>query len=121
MPAALSKVTPDWWKERIPPDVRENAEKRKKKDDANSGTGLHPIHYVDFPDYDKIISRKDNWVQLFKPFFGDQLIISAKFRELDPIRNAIAHPRPLNNRQITKLRLYSAEIIGQMKGSVRAT
>jgi len=95
--------------------VRENAGKRRKKDEANSGTSLHPIHYVAFPDYIKIISRKDNWVQIFKPFFGDQMIISAKFRDLDPIRNAVAHPRPLNNQQITKLRLYAIEIIGLMK------
>ena len=28
----LSKITPDWWIQRVPPDVREHAEDRKTRE-----------------------------------------------------------------------------------------
>lgn len=111
----LSRTTGNWWKEKVPEDVRKNAEERKQRDEAKIGASMHPVNYIDYPDYVKIITRRDNWERVFKPFFKDREIISAKLREIEPIRNAIAHPRPLTKEQITKLKLYSDEIIGQMK------
>jgi hypothetical protein len=73
------------------------------------------MHYVDFPDYAKIILRKDNWADIFAKAFGDREMISAKLRELEPIRNSTAHFRKLSKGQETKLELYASEILGSLR------
>jgi len=111
----LSFIAPNWWKERIPGDVKEKAEERKNRNDTlwpwiEKGE-VHPIYYINFSDYVKIITKRDNWKEVFSTYFIDKNIISAKLRELEPIRNNIAHFRELNSSDITKLKLYSKEIL----------
>lgn len=115
----LATVSQNWWKDRIPADVRKRAEERKAKNETqwpwHKRRDLHPIYYVDFTDYMKIIIRKDNWKQVFAPFFWDKDIISAKLRELEPIRNAIAHFRELNEDEQEKLKLYCKDILASLQ------
>ncbi len=111
----LAKITSNWWKERIPEDVRVNAENRKASNESrwpwHSTSDLHPIYFVDFTDYSKIISRKDNWEQVFKPVLGgESSILAIKLRELEPIRNSLSHSRSLSESESEKLKLYSSEI-----------
>ncbi|MGI0087734.1 MAG: Swt1 family HEPN domain-containing protein [Nitrosotalea sp.] len=111
----LEKNTSNWWRERIPEDVRVNAENRKSNNEIkwpwHPASNLHPIHFVDFTDYSKVISRKDNWEQVFKPIIGgESSILATKLRELEPIRNSISHSRPLSDIESEKLKLYSSEI-----------
>jgi hypothetical protein len=115
----LAGISSNWWVERVPEDVRKRAEERKSRNERpypwQSEQDVHPIHFVDFPDYVKIILRRDNWDQVFLPIFRDKEIISAKLRELEPIRNAISHFRPLTRGQEDKLELYASEIIGSVR------
>ncbi len=111
----LSSISSDWWIERVPGDVRTNAEDRKQKNDRQwpwlTGTNLHPIYYVDFPDYVKIIRKKDNWRDVFVRVFKDEESISVKLREVEPIRNAVAHARPLPRNGLERLRINSKDIL----------
>jgi hypothetical protein len=115
----LSAIDANWWKSRIPDDVRRTAEDRKSRRETIwtwlSGPDLHPIHYVDFTDYSKIISRRDNWDQVFKPLFADRDGIATRLKELEPIRNDIAHSRELSKKQRERLRLYADDIIDRLK------
>ncbi len=115
----LGVITGDWWRVRVPGDVKERAEERKAKNDNqwpwHTARDLHPIHYVDFTDYVKIVVRRDNWEQVFAPLFRDKEIISAKLRELEPIRNAIAHFRDLNEDQQKKLDVYCNDILASLR------
>lgn len=110
----LGAISSNWWVERVPEDVRQLAEARKTKNERlypwQSELDLHPIHFVDFADYVKIILRRDNWNQVFSPVFKDKEMISVKLRELEPIRNAISHFRTLSKRQEEKLELYFSDI-----------
>jgi hypothetical protein len=112
---SLSFLSSDWWIERVPGDVRTNAEDRKKKNERQwpwvTGTNLNPIHYVDFPDYVKIIRKKDNWRDVFVTVFKDEELISVKLREVEPIRNAIAHSRALPRRGLERLRINAKDIL----------
>ena len=112
---SLSGLSPTWWTARIPEDVRENAERRKEKDDMQwpwaTGANLHPMHYVDFPDYVKIIRRKDNWREIFARIFHDEELVSSKLRELEPIRNALAHSRPLPKNGLIRLMINAKDIL----------
>lgn len=117
----LSKVTPDWWIQRVPHDVRQHAEDRKAKNESlwpwHHEKDLPLIYYIDFPDYIKIITRKDNWKDVFAPIFRDNEAISTKLRELEPIRNDIAHSREISAQAGKKLEIYAKEIIGATQKS----
>ncbi|MEM2939835.1 MAG: hypothetical protein QXU95_06180 [Candidatus Bathyarchaeia archaeon] len=70
----LSKISENWWKERVPGDVRQEAEEKKKEEERRPkySFDLHPIWYVDFYDYVKIVARNDNWNDVFKDYFCQQ-------------------------------------------------
>jgi hypothetical protein len=112
---SLQKASRNWWKERIPRDVQERARIRKEGNEKqwpwHADKDLPLIFYVDFTDYAKIIVTKDNWEQVFKQIFREKDIILAKLKELEPVRNAIAHVRDLSHTQLQKLKLYSEDII----------
>lgn len=111
----LSAVSENWWIESVPNDVREKAARRRKKNEAqwpwSNSQDLLPIHYVDFTDYQKIIMKRNNWREIFKTIFTDNVILSAKLRELEPIRNSIAHSRDINDIELSRLRLHASDII----------
>ncbi len=111
----LSKKTPDWWNQRVPSDVSQRAEERKNKSESlwpwHQEKDLPLIYYVDFPDYIRIITRRDNWKETFAPIFRDKEAISTKLRELEPIRNDIAHSRDISAQAREKLEIYAREII----------
>jgi len=110
----LEKITADWWKKRVPPDVRQNAESKKSRNEVqwpwHDQKDLHPIFYLDFTDYVKIIRKRDNWKHAFKEVFVDVEYISSSLKQLEPIRIAIAHSRELTNTQETRLDLLAKEI-----------
>jgi len=110
----LSNLSSAWWKERVPHDVKVNAEDRKNSKTMTwpwmEEEDLHPIHYVNFPEYEKIITKRDNWREAFSRYFIDKNITSTKLKELDPIRNKIAHMRELSVAEKDKLRLYSRDL-----------
>ena len=111
----LSALDPNWWTQRVPMDVRENAERRKRDRETtwpwDEGRDMPLIHYVDFADYSKIISRKDNWRDAFHETFRDVEVVRAKLRELEPIRNDVAHYRELNRAAREKLRFYARDLL----------
>lgn len=116
----LNDITPSWWRQRVPGDVIENAETRKEKRervwpwlDAKD----YPImHYVDFSDYSKIISRRHNWDEAFKGIFIDKEAVMVKLKEVEQIRNDIAHSRDLNDIQMDMLRLNSKYLLAVIDG-----
>lgn len=106
--SSLGKVSNDWWIERVPPDIRENAEERREKDPLKRDS----IEYIDFPDYAKIIVRKDNWRECFQKIFKSAESVEIKLKELEPIRNSISHSRGVTEEQIKKFRVYARDIMG---------
>ena len=69
----------------------------------------HPLYYLDFPDLKKIIDRKDNWEEYFIKYFTDKDVFISLLRELEPIRNKIAHHRLITNSDIMVLQaVYTA-------------
>lgn len=119
---SLKEISKNWWKERIPPDVQESAKLNLERNESPwpwvKTEERSPISYINFPDYAKIIQRKDNWRDVFQKKLKDSDVIVSKLRELENIRNKIAHMRNISAQEATTLRLYSAQIleaIGQTK------
>jgi len=120
----LSKNDPNWWKTRIPDDVQDNAKKRKRKNESpwNWIKGGNPlIDYIDFGDYAKIISRRDNWNEFFSLIFINKNELSSKLGELEPIRNAIMHSRDIDEKQKRRLELYSDDVFDKITRGSRNT
>ena len=115
----LDSISDDWWEQRIPGDIKVNCEQRKEKERLPwlDEKEQHPIFYADFADYQKIITQKTNWKEVFKKTFVDKEAISTKLRELNPIRNNIAHNRPLSSNEVETLRLYSKHILACIEKS----
>ena len=103
-----------WWKLGVPLDVQERCRERKEKREKAypwMEKKEYPlIFYADFLDYAKIITRKDNWKQIFRQCFMDEAWIKTKLMELNPIRTDIAHGRELEPEGIQKLIMYAKEI-----------
>lgn len=109
----LSMISERWWKQRIPGDVRKKAEDRKKDEEEKlvHTVDLHPIWYVDFLDYVNIVTRKDNWRDVFKKIFRNKDHFRGTMEKLSPIRNKIAHMRPLSVREKINLDALSQDIL----------
>ena len=92
----------NWIKHRIPEDMRVRWHDRQRQD---SGIQQWPLlAYADFADYAIIITRKDNWRDLFKEFFSNKNSVQESFRRLYPIRLATMHARLIT--QDDELYLY---------------
>ncbi len=87
----------NWIRQRVPEDVRKNWATRQNEDRVLSKPVYELIQYADFMDLEKIINRNDNWQEVFKHVFRNRDDIRVTFARLHPIRNAIAHGRPLDS------------------------
>lgn len=72
------------------------------------------VQYLDFSDYEKIITNRNNW-RYFEKYFGNDKKFKFEMDELRSIRNSVAHNRDLTERELKKLYLYSDEIISMIK------
>ncbi len=96
-----------WWKQRLPPDILEKLKKGRESEKKIKWVDLlphHPLYYIDFPDLGKIIDRNDNWRDAFQDFFGDKSVFCGGLKELEPIRNKIAHSRRLSENEVYMLK-----------------
>lgn len=106
----LSAYSKNWWNERIPVKIKNQPFERMRKDEISTEKveGFELINYVDFSDYRKIICKDENWNDIFKNYFFDKEIVSVKLKELERIRNSIAHNRKLDSYQTQLLELHNA-------------
>lgn len=97
----LEKLIGPKWFESIPPDLRDNIKEKveyEKKINWKKIVLFNPVCYLNFPDLKKIILSF--WEKAFKSIFKRKEIIESIFIKLEPIRNALAHNRPLNNEDL---------------------
>jgi hypothetical protein len=111
----LSALTPNWWVERVPEELRKQAERRKANRERVwpwLEIGDHPVvEYLGFPDYARIIFEPKNWDQAFSLVFVDADALRVKLRELDPIRTDVAHSRKLTVVNQRRLETYAEDIL----------
>ena len=93
-----------WIRERISGSMRDAWINKKAKAKEAGEPERHLIDYADFTDYVQIISRKDNWNDMFKPIFKRESSIQESFQRLHPIRICTMHARPIT--QDDELYLY---------------
>ena len=95
---------PDWPKRQLPNGLYGQWQEKKRKA-QQSGRREHPlIAYADFTDYVRVICKKDNWRNVFAPFFGREPSVRESFQRLYPVRLDTMHARPVT--QSDELLLY---------------
>lgn len=90
-------VGPEWVKHRVPAPIRSNWEIRKERSIAAGDADRPLIAYADFTEYLVIITRKDNWKEVFGAIFQHKPSVEESFRRLYPVRNCTMHARPINS------------------------
>lgn len=114
----LSKISKNWWKQRIPGDIKKNAEERKTRNERPwpwlGEKDLHAVHYLNFADYRTIITKKDNWHDVFEKIFVDKELTQSMLKELEFIRNSTMHPRKLDRVELQTLQLNTEKLIACM-------
>lgn len=103
----LEALTPNWWDQRVHPEIRLEAELRKERRERlypwTDERDLPLVNYLDFNDYARIICKRDNWRESFQRIFKDEEWLRVTLRQLDPIRKDIAHSREVSNLEVTIL------------------
>lgn len=91
-----AKIGPAWWTQRVPQAIRAACQlSHSKAASANDGRSLIEYAYVD--DYRAIILRKDNWNEVFRDVFVNDIQTQACFQWCATARVEIAHTRPLKD------------------------
>lgn len=96
----------EWWEKCVSAGIKKQVDDRKNKEGKNRWhveRGAHSIYYTNFGDLRTIIVN--NW-PLFEDLFPDQNWIITRLDELEASRNVIAHSNVLDDREITRLKLY---------------
>ncbi|WP_140987138.1 Swt1 family HEPN domain-containing protein [Asticcacaulis tiandongensis] len=84
---------PAWFKQRVPGAILENWRRKRKGAIAAGQAPLDFVEYADFMDYFQIITRTDNWDELFVHIFVRPEDVRESFNRMHPVRNADMHAR----------------------------
>lgn len=76
----------------------------RREQARDKGRNLLPlIHYSDFGDLAQAITGRSNWKNVFQDIFQHKEFVVAAFLRLQPIRNDLAHSRPLRQGDVLDL------------------
>ena len=103
-----SKYGSDWWNSYVSDGIRRKVDEMRKDELLLGWQVCKPSNnseYLHFDHLEKVITT--NWTA-FEPVFQDQKRIALKLKELEVIRNSIAHMRVLSRDGINRLELYLA-------------
>ena len=100
-----------WYKSRVPNEMLERWQHRKREDQQKRRDSYSLIFYADFMDLSIIINRKDNWKDVFQQYFISKDEIQVSMQRLHTVRRAIGHNRPLNRGDLLILFSESLRIL----------
>lgn len=83
----------DWPRRRLPNNMLDAWLTKQQQD--SRGDAWRAIDYADFTDYERIITRADNFREAFAPYFTRIEFLRESMQRLSPGRLATMHARPL--------------------------
>lgn len=87
-----------WWKQRIPPNIREEASQRKQERETSDSLVHDAVDYLYVGEIRAIICKGDNWRDCFvEPFGNEKGTVEVMFNWIEPVRKDIAHSRPVSD------------------------
>jgi hypothetical protein len=109
-----AKYGDEWFEKKVSGKVQRRVKERIDNEDRNRWHGKrrsNPVFYTDIEDLESIIDS--NWND-FRQFFPDQVWVKAKIEEIEMSRNTIAHNNPLEDRDITRLKINLEDWVRQI-------
>ena len=92
----MSKAFGTEWPNRRLPNNTHKEWKEKKEQARDTGRDVKSlIAYADFTDYERIICKRDNWREVFQPYFIRTENVRETFQRLHLIRLDTMHARPI--------------------------
>ncbi len=108
----------NWWTACIPQHVRAAADDRfrraQKANNYLNKPDFDVTDYLNFDDYESIITKKDNWKKHFADVFIDERVFRHKMDTLLSLRNDVMHGRTLNQINKLRLRLHCYDLLSQI-------
>ena len=95
----------EWPKHRLPNNMYEEWQEKKRQAQGAGRDENSLLAYADFTDYVRIICKRDNWREVFQPYFIRRENALETFQRLQPIRLDTMHARPIT--QDDELLLYA--------------
>jgi hypothetical protein len=94
----------DWWDNRVPEQLRKDAEKRqqREKDTGFTPRSDDPMDFLTFGELGEVI--KGNW-DVFGAVFSSAKAVERVMANLNTLRGPIAHCSPLAEDEVVRLRL----------------
>jgi len=94
----------NWWDQKVPPEIKKNAEENIKKEEEAAVTqrSNEEIDYVTFGELTQIVTS--NW-QTFSDTFNNQKAFQKVMTTLNTLRAPIAHCSPLAADEVMRLQL----------------
>ncbi len=111
------KGIPQWWKQRLPEDVKTRSKQRKQEYESElylqDTSEYDLIDYVDFGDYSSIICRNDNWNEIFSKILppNSKLVFEIKMSELNVVRSHLYHNRKVSEIDRKRFDVYYNDIM----------
>lgn len=112
----VNKYGSEWWNIGITPSLRNKVDQMRKdelKVEWIVTNTKSSIEYLSFDHLQNLIIN--NWKDVFESVFHDQDKIKLKLKELEIIRNAIAHTRTLSNDGMNRLEQYTDDIFNLIR------
>ena len=99
----------NWWEAIIPQDIKDHINDIKEKEIKNPfrKDNLHPIFFTTFSQLGTIIRKR--WAD-FEELLPDQQSVLGYLRNLEYLRNAIAHNRPIDKGDFNHIETEGAKI-----------
>ena len=105
-----------WEKKRTPDNGKMYADWEEKRRRATSRRSeqLALIHYADFTDYARIITRTDNWAEIFSSAFYDKDDLKISLRRLEQLRLIPMHSRPVTKSDLLTIGTETTRLLTAM-------
>ena len=103
----------NWEKAKAPEGGRKSQRWMEKRDIAvkKGQAAIDLIHYADFTDYRLLVTRRDNWKDIFTAVFRDEEELRVSFRRIETIRVITMHGRPITKGDLLLLTAETSHIL----------
>jgi hypothetical protein len=105
----------NWFKQRVPGDIVQRAKDRRREAMRAGEASLDLIYYTDLGDLIGVITRKDNWNELFEVVFDRAEWLKVDIERLNAFRRPTMHSRPVDPVQLCEIVFTIRRVAGWME------
>jgi hypothetical protein len=105
----------NWFKQRVPGEIVQRAKDRRREAIRAGEASLDLIYYTDLGDLIGVVTRNDNWSELFEAVFDRKEWLKVDIERLNASRRPTMHSRPIDPVQLCEIVLTIRRLVGWME------